>query len=45
MKLLVDENIPLMTVKALRKMEHDVKDVRKTSEQGISDEELWTIAQ
>ncbi len=45
MKLLVDENIPFMTVKALQEMEHDVKDVRKTSKQGISDEELWGIAQ
>ncbi len=45
MNILVDENIPFMTVKALREMGHDVKDVRKTSEQGISDEELWDIAQ
>jgi len=34
-----------MTVNALQDMEHDVKDVRKTPKQGISDEELWEIAQ
>ena len=45
MKLLVDEHIPCMTVNALQDMEHDVKDVRKTPKQGISDEELWEIAQ
>lgn len=31
MKILVDENIPFMTVNALREMAHDVKDIRKTS--------------
>lgn len=41
MKILVDENIPLMTVGQLRMMGHDVLDVRSTPEQGISDELLW----
>ena len=45
MKLLVDENIPRMTVNTLRDMGHDVKDLRQTPEQGISDEVLWDIAQ
>jgi predicted nuclease of predicted toxin-antitoxin system len=41
MKILVDENIPLLTVEQLRKMGHDVCDIRGTSEEGISDELLW----
>jgi predicted nuclease of predicted toxin-antitoxin system len=41
MKILVDENIPLLTVKQLRKMGHDVCDIRGTSEKGMSDELLW----
>jgi predicted nuclease of predicted toxin-antitoxin system len=45
MNILVDENIPFMTVKVLREMGHDVKDVRKTSDQGIFDEEFWEVAQ
>jgi len=31
MRVLVDENIPLMTVDALRSLGHDVKDIRGTS--------------
>ena len=45
MKLLVDENIPRQTVHALRELGHDVLDVRGTDKQGISDSELWRIAQ
>jgi predicted nuclease of predicted toxin-antitoxin system len=45
MRILVDENIPFMTVKALRERGYDVKDVRRTSDQGIPDEELWEMAQ
>jgi predicted nuclease of predicted toxin-antitoxin system len=45
MKILVDENIPRMTVGGLRLLGHDVKDVRGTSESGISDPDLWKIAQ
>jgi predicted nuclease of predicted toxin-antitoxin system len=44
MDILVDENIPLMSVKQLRKMGHDVVDVRGTAEQGMSDELLWNKA-
>jgi predicted nuclease of predicted toxin-antitoxin system len=44
MDILVDENIPLMSVEQLRKMGHDVLDVRGTAEQGISDELLWNKA-
>ena len=45
MKIFVDENIPLITVRELREMGHDVRDIRGTSEQGITDAALWEIAQ
>jgi predicted nuclease of predicted toxin-antitoxin system len=45
MKIFVDENIPLITVNELRSMGFDVKDIRGTCEQGITDEELWQRAQ
>jgi predicted nuclease of predicted toxin-antitoxin system len=44
MDILVDENTPLMSVERLRKMGHNVLDVRGTAEQGISDELLWKKA-
>lgn len=44
MDILVDENIPLMSVEQLREMGHDVVDVRGTEEQGMSDEFLWNKA-
>ncbi|MCD4767354.1 MAG: DUF5615 family PIN-like protein [Methanosarcinales archaeon] len=45
MKIFVDENIPLMTVRVLREMGHDVRDIRGTAQQGITDDVLWEIAQ
>ena len=45
MKIFVDENIPLMTVKELRSKGFDVRDIRGTSDHGITDEELWKIVQ
>ncbi len=45
MRILVDENIPLMTVAALRGMGHDVLDVRGTADEGSDDPTLWRIAQ
>lgn len=45
MKVLVDENIPLMTVKELQSKGYDVRDIRGTANQGITDAELWQIAQ
>ena len=45
MKILVDENIPNITVTALRTAGHDVLDIRGTPRQGIVDEELWALAQ
>jgi predicted nuclease of predicted toxin-antitoxin system len=44
MKILVDENIPRMTVEYLRTLGHDVKDVRGTSEQSLPDPDLWQVA-
>ncbi|MFQ5808695.1 MAG: DUF5615 family PIN-like protein [Armatimonadota bacterium] len=45
MKILVDENIPWMTAEALRELGHDVRDVRGTTGEGVSDEALWGLAQ
>src|SRR4051812_26350441 len=45
MKILVDENIPRSAVDALRVLGHDVKDIRGTSEQGLTDMVLWDLAQ
>lgn len=44
MRILVDENIPRITVDALRAFGHDVKDVRGTSGQGVPDSDLYTLA-
>jgi predicted nuclease of predicted toxin-antitoxin system len=44
MKILVDENIPRMTVNRLRELGHDVKDIRGTSDQGLGDSSLWMVA-
>jgi len=45
MKVLVDENIPLITVDELRLKGFDVTDIRGSAEQGITDEVLWQKAQ
>lgn len=45
MNILVDENIPLMTVRALREAGHDVLDIRGTEDQGMKDPPLWEMAQ
>ncbi len=44
MKILVDENIPRMTVNRLRELGHDVKDIRGTADQGLGDSGVWSIA-
>ena len=44
MRVLVDENIPLMTVEQLRELGHDVTDIRGTDEEGLSDELIWNKA-
>jgi predicted nuclease of predicted toxin-antitoxin system len=41
MKILVDENIPRITIKELRELGHDVRDVRGTPDQGLQDQDLW----
>lgn len=41
MRIFVDENIPTMTVRALRDRGHDVRDLRGTSHEGMRDEMLW----
>lgn len=40
MKILVDENIPAMTVRGLREHGHDVTDIRGTASEGQSDADL-----
>ena len=45
MKIFVDENIPLMTVRALREMGHDVLDIRGTVDEGMTDDALWEMIQ
>jgi|SRR5580658_9180301 predicted nuclease of predicted toxin-antitoxin system len=44
MRVLVDENIPRMTVDVLRAQGHDVRDVRSTSDQGLPEADLWSLA-
>ena len=45
MKIFVDENIPLMTVQALRAEGHDVRDICGTPDEGMDDESLWKMIQ
>jgi predicted nuclease of predicted toxin-antitoxin system len=44
MRVLVDENIPRITVDALRSLRHDVKDIRGTTDEGLADSDLWALA-
>lgn len=44
MRILVDENIPRMTVEGLRALGHDVRDIRGTPDQGLVDTDLWALA-
>jgi len=45
MKILVDENIPSVTVRALSEMGHDVRDLRGSDDEGSPDDVVWRIAQ
>ena len=45
MKILVDENIPLLTADELKKLGNDVTDIRATASKGMTDDELWAEAQ
>jgi hypothetical protein len=40
MKICVDENIPIVTVRELRNTGHDVLDIHGTVDQGMPDEML-----
>ena len=42
--MMLDENIPPMTVDELRDMGHNVQDVRGTPEERIADGVLWNLA-
>ncbi|MCC6368749.1 MAG: DUF5615 family PIN-like protein [Bryobacterales bacterium] len=44
MRILVDENIPRMTVDGLREVGHDVKDIRGTEDEGLADTGFWDVA-
>ncbi len=41
MRILVDENIPRLTVNYLRQAGHDVTDIRGSADQGLADAALW----
>jgi len=41
MKIFVDENIPSRTAEELRRLGHDVLDIRGTPDQGMDDDILW----
>jgi len=43
LKILVDENIPLMTVSELRLKGYEVTDIRGTDLEGSKDEKVWRI--
>lgn len=45
MKIFIDENIPTMTLRQLRDMGHDVRDVRGTDDEGKPDDFLWQWSQ
>ncbi len=45
MRILVDENIPKITVSELQTLGHDILDIRGTERQGMLDDELWSLAQ
>ncbi|MFA5905093.1 MAG: DUF5615 family PIN-like protein [Desulfobacula sp.] len=45
MKIFIDEKIPVVTVKELALQGYDVIDIRRTCDQGITDEILWQKAQ
>jgi predicted nuclease of predicted toxin-antitoxin system len=45
MKIFVDENIPAMTLRELRRLGHEVKDIRNTENKGMADEDIWEMTQ
>ncbi len=45
MNIFVDENIPKITVRELKKLAHIVLDIRNSKKEGIPDEQVWEKAQ
>lgn len=45
MNIVVDENVPHVSVEELRAAGHILMDVRGSSDQGMSDDDLWQRAQ
>lgn len=45
MRIFVDENIPRMTANQLHDFGRDVLDIRRTIQEGISDDEIWQLVQ
>ncbi len=45
MNILVDENIPWITIQELRTLGHTVLEIRGTAHEGSVDDTLWEIAQ
>ena len=45
MKMLVDEHIPTLTVRALTSIGHEIRDIRGTPDEGIQDDALWELVQ
>lgn len=43
MKIFVDENIPIMTVKELHRLGHEIMDIRSSENKGMTDEAIWKI--
>lgn len=43
MKILVDETIPIISVIELKRMGHDVKDIRGTPDEGLADDLVWEM--
>jgi predicted nuclease of predicted toxin-antitoxin system len=43
MKIFVDENIPAMTVRELRRLGHEVMDIRGTENEGMTDDVIWKM--
>ncbi|MBI3583269.1 MAG: DUF5615 family PIN-like protein [Nitrospinae bacterium] len=45
MKVFVDENIPLITVQELLRLDYEVVDIRGTEKKGMADEDIWEMVQ
>jgi hypothetical protein len=44
MRILADENIPLMTIHELQRQRYDVWDIHKAGQKGLLDAEVWARA-